>query len=381
MMTERPDALNAYRNSFNAVRLIAAVQVLVVHSVVHLALPQPPLWHLILQFPGVPIFFSLSGFLVLDSFIRLRSVTGYFAARALRIYPALLINIAVLETLFYLFGGSSFGDASASSIFAYEAINAITASDVIGLWASGLRGVRAGHGFFPFYPSGVLWTLTVELSFYATVGAIGWFANWRRIGTAAYAALAFASLAYLFLTSDNKDAHPLHAVNLIRLTFFPYYWMFATGMIFRLWVAELSRVRFAAPVLALILLVLAATSQFEMPDWKYGVEPIAIAKMLALCLLALFIGVSPYLKSAWLSRNDISYGVYLWHMLFVATALGWGIKGHLWTLPATIVLVAMACASGWLSMRYIEQPVRQWRKQHVSNRVASPVGAEFHRES
>src|SRR5215213_3212767 len=91
-------------NSFNAIRLLAALQVVYVHSYAHLDLPRLPGHDWITQFPGVPIFFAASGFLVFSSLLRLGSLTEFFRHRALRIYPALLVNVVILEAAFALGG-------------------------------------------------------------------------------------------------------------------------------------------------------------------------------------------------------------------------------------------------------------------------------------
>ena len=133
-------ALDPICNYFNAIRLIAALQVLYVHVAVNLALPNVPFLRFAEQFPGVPVFFAVSGFLILDSFMRSRSIFDYLTARALRIYPALILNIGVLEIVFAAAGGASFRGAPWRQIAGYETIFALTASDAMGLLLSGLRG-------------------------------------------------------------------------------------------------------------------------------------------------------------------------------------------------------------------------------------------------
>ena len=66
-----PPISKAAQNSFNAVRLLAALQVAYLHTVFHLKLDPRPWEGIIVQFPGVPIFFAVSGYLVFDSLLRL----------------------------------------------------------------------------------------------------------------------------------------------------------------------------------------------------------------------------------------------------------------------------------------------------------------------
>ncbi|MEO8319367.1 MAG: acyltransferase family protein [Bradyrhizobium sp.] len=98
------------RNSFNAIRLLAALQVAYVHASAHLQLEKSPLefWNFIYQFPGVPVFFAISGYLVFDSVLRLGSLRRFYLHRDARIYPALIFNIVLIEILLYAAGQSSF---------------------------------------------------------------------------------------------------------------------------------------------------------------------------------------------------------------------------------------------------------------------------------
>ena len=86
---------SARHNNFDLIRLLAAAQVVFVHAVGHTpVLESHPPWlrgllDVVVMFPGVAVFFVISGFLVPRSYERLRDRPGtYFMHRALRIYPA-----------------------------------------------------------------------------------------------------------------------------------------------------------------------------------------------------------------------------------------------------------------------------------------------------
>jgi len=52
-------------NNFDLLRIFAASEVMVGHTILHLDISTPPwLINLIYAFPGVPIFFIISGFLI-----------------------------------------------------------------------------------------------------------------------------------------------------------------------------------------------------------------------------------------------------------------------------------------------------------------------------
>ena len=82
-------------NNFDLIRLIAAAQVAVRHCLVHMGFEGSPLTNLVSVFPGVPIFFFISGFLIFQSHRVSQSRRQFFVNRVLRIYPALIVCFAV----------------------------------------------------------------------------------------------------------------------------------------------------------------------------------------------------------------------------------------------------------------------------------------------
>ena len=80
-------------NNFDLIRLFAAFQVVLHHSNTHFGLTKENCLFLKLTaaFPGVPIFFFISGYLISRSYEQTYSVRAYVKSRFLRIYPALWV--------------------------------------------------------------------------------------------------------------------------------------------------------------------------------------------------------------------------------------------------------------------------------------------------
>ena len=181
---------------------------------------------------------------------------------------------------------------------------------------------------------------------------------------------AAVSLAYTFEFGGAHE-NALGAAYFARMSVIPYFWLFAFGVLFRLYVEEAEPQRLLPWVTFSIFAAIAIATGLSLSDWKYHPQWYDPVKMLALGCMTLFLGLSPALRSNWLARNDLSYGIYLWHMLFAHIAISFGYKGAIWTLPATVVL---SFGIAWLSMKFIEQPAIAWRKRRSQLRTGATVG-------
>lgn len=98
-------------NNFDLLRLLAALQVAVVHSI---GILKPTGYFASLlgvcldRFPGVPIFFVISGVLISKSYERSDSLRDYLRNRCLRIFPGLWVCLVVSVAVILALGvGSS----------------------------------------------------------------------------------------------------------------------------------------------------------------------------------------------------------------------------------------------------------------------------------
>jgi peptidoglycan/LPS O-acetylase OafA/YrhL len=162
-------------NNFNLIRLLAALCVLFSHSVAVLGLPSQHEFFfdhvgLSLAEMAVDVFFVTSGFLVAASLINRRDVIAFLWARALRIYPALWVMLAL--TVFVL-------APSLTSLSLADYLTAQQTYEYFAKCATLISGVRyALPGVFETMPlkgefNGSLWTLPIELRLYLYLGA-GW---------------------------------------------------------------------------------------------------------------------------------------------------------------------------------------------------------------
>jgi peptidoglycan/LPS O-acetylase OafA/YrhL len=177
------DLAHGRDNNFQLIRLFAAACVVLFHS---FALTgrwtHEPLWQVMPETNfgalGVKIFFVVSGFLVTQSWLARQSVAKFVAARALRIYPALIAATLLTVAL-----------AGISSPVAWaQFLSAPQTVDYAWRVALGWDVVYRLPGAFPTNPfphdvNGSLWTLPIELRLYVVLLVAGFLGILARRGS------------------------------------------------------------------------------------------------------------------------------------------------------------------------------------------------------
>jgi peptidoglycan/LPS O-acetylase OafA/YrhL len=161
-------------NNFNLIRILAALAVLVTHSFALSigsgdAEPLRARLGMTLGTIAVDVFFAASGFLVTASLLRTRSIIDFVWARALRIFPGLivmlLITVLILGFMFSTLQLSDYFTASQTYIYLVKC-------------ATLIRGVSYElPGVFEANPyklavNGSLWTMPLEIRLYSLVAGV-----------------------------------------------------------------------------------------------------------------------------------------------------------------------------------------------------------------
>lgn len=82
------------------------------------------------------------------------------------------------------------------------------------------------------------------------------------------------------------------------------------------------------------------------------------------------LGVDRILSSKFLVRlGDNSYALYLWHWPVLVIALAWSGKEHAGWLSGTVI-VALSLVLAFLTTKYVEKPLREWKWPEVNRRRA-----------
>jgi peptidoglycan/LPS O-acetylase OafA/YrhL len=307
---------------------------------------------------GVAVFFLLSGYLLYGLFLHGRIRIGAYALRrALRIVPAYWVALTVAALALGLH------EVWANVPLFYG-------------FAQVYRDSTAGQGL------GQAWTLCVEVVFYAFLPL--WallFARSRSLWP--LVALFLASIAYkvLILRTFAGSVGPLEP-ELIALPAFLDW--FALGMGVAL--LEARGVRFSKPwtwalgaagfyVASVLLLWDARLDAYTHTQWL--IRHVSYAAI-ALCVLGAGVAGARALRWTPLVRlGEISYGIYLYHLLVLALLGRWGLGEWeqyvhpyvLWTALAFAGSVLLAT----LSWRLVERPLWRASRRASARRASAPA--------
>ena len=285
-------------NNFNLMRIVAAGAVLVSHAYpISLGRgarePLESTLGISLGTLAVLSFFAISGYFISQSFHNKRSIIEFIVARVLRIYPALLVVLAL--TVFVL--GPAFTKLNLASYFLDPATLSYLPKNLI-LWPLQyqLPGVFDDNAY-PAAINGSLWTLAYEVACYvmvAGVGIIGLTTNHRRFVAFIIACVAFYAAVFPLLKSSGPHLAILRNIHLL----FP---PFVIGMV-------AFQFRQQLPLRFAILVVLGIVSGLSYGQpwfyelfvlaWSYGV------------LYFGFLKCKPLL--AYNRLGDYSYGMYIY---------------------------------------------------------------------
>jgi len=306
-------------NNFDVIRLLAALQVAFLHAAVHLNVAVPmPLLQFIGHFPGVPIFFYISGLLVISSVTR-HPLGEYAEKRAKRVFPALWVAFGLALLLLIAFGQIGSKEVSSPTFWAWV-FTQVTVFQVFN--PDMFRDFGVG------VINGSLWTIPVEIGFYVLLPIVFWLSRGSR---RALTLLLIGGAVLSFpLYIATKGAGSL-MLKIVYVSPFAHFWLFALGSLTFIHLDKImgvmDRLR-SYPlgwIYPLALYIAFATGVLPMLPAPAGE---AIGSVL-LCLAILSLGLVAPDVSKILRGNDISYGLYLYHMLAVNAALALGYSGPL----------------------------------------------------
>ena len=342
-------SLNSHYNNFNLLRLFAALQVVYMHSIGHLSIKNEVLLilaKLVSYFPGVPVFFLISGYLITMSYDKNSNLTDYTINRILRIYPALYVNFCI--GVFILWYFDQFSDVSGLELFPW---------------------VIAQLTLFQFYNpefirdfgvgviNGSLWTVSIELVFYISLPFIySWLKNFFY---SRFLSLLSISLIFYYYNINISEKTFIYE-KLIGASILPYLFNFLIGLY--IYKHRAMLIKYIENKVIYYFILYICIIFLETNHFFY-----IIIKQISFALLVFSFAFSyKSLSYKLMKHNDFTYGIYIYHMfiinIFVELELIENIK-----YTGIVLFSSIVC--GIFSYYLIEKPFLKLKKKSLYSEI------------
>ena len=328
-------------NSLSLFRLLACLQVMLCNHMPHFMGVHLPvgIHDFINLFHGVPVFFILSGLLIWNSVQNSGSFKVYFSKRILRLYPELWVCLAVelLSIIIFYKQDINWGQLI---LFAF------TQGTLFQFWTpESLREYGCGC------PNGALWTITVMVQFYMLM----WFCYKKLYKTKAWAdLLLFFALVSIPVLFYGTHLIPPFVLKFINVTCVPYLWIFYCGCLVAKYFTKIINYLCNQWLLISILLIVF----YNLPDIYLNYY-----RLFYTIILALFIVGFSYRFPQLSIKKDISYGIYIYNMVFVNVAIEKGVQDSPY---AYLLVILLTVISAYISYEIVGAFSRRKRNHLIS---------------
>lgn len=338
------------QNSFDVLRLLFAAIVVIGHGM-HLSgvsdyLPFIPYFDTTVAVMG---FFILSGYLILSSALKSKTLMDYYEKRARRLLPAYITIVVLCALLLSLMSDYDiYHYFTHSELWKYLGFNLA----FLNFLQPDLPGVFQNNPLSTAV-NGSLWTIKIEIAFYLSVPIIVFIL--KKLAKPAYVlafliTLYFASILYLYIIDVLIDSHPQWAV--LRHQFPAMLQYFSVGMIAYIFFKNTDF--FKKPWIVGLGMVLF------LEKYVFGTTflwPVGLA------ILIFFVGFTFENIGKWLKGQDFSYGIYIIHypIAQTMTALGAFYQSTFLVFLLYLIIVLIGSVLSW---KYLELPFLK-RKRHL----------------
>lgn len=347
------------KNNFNLLRIFAAIQVFLTHGIQHLHIKNEVLlfiyYKILFYFPGVPVFYTISGFLIYASFEKNNNdIKNFYFNRFLRIYPGLIICLLFTTILLYFDFQGSVGEFFSFSFFkwflAQLSFFQFYTPDIFRFWGVGT-------------PNGSLWTISVEIQFYLTIPFIYYL--FKKANKNKFYLLALFLISVLINLTFNERETPLQ--KLYYLFIFKYLYYFLFGVFAYIYWDNIYKYfvnKFIIITIIYVLFFVFIGNYLEYDITSYLIKsPFGLPANFILSLWVLasafsFRDVSGYL----LKKSDLSYGIYIYHMPIINYLNHHALINKIGYLVIAFIIV-MICA--WFSWKLIEERFLLFKRKKI----------------
>lgn len=342
-------------NSFDIIRLIAALSVVWGHAIVHLSISEPvtvtTIHSIINMFPGVVVLFGISGYLIsasLDNsmrkYTRSLGIKNYLRSRFLRIYPALWLALLVSIISIALLDGLPRAGEFVPWLIAQLTVFQFYTSEFF-------RGFGVGT------PNGSLWTISVEIQFYIVIMCI--YPILRRANARFWVAMMVLGGGISIANDYAAGFLPEIISKLVGVSILPYLYMFLIGscMYFlRNKVLMYAKYTIFTIIPYVMVRFLLKSGNILLPGTYVDV-------MVGTYVPVITIGLA-YSFGRHRLPFDISYGVYIYHMVVINVFVELGLTSS-YTDFALVLVITIGLA--FCSWNIVEKPCLALKRTTLSD--------------
>ena len=357
MLDSRMTGQRDRENNFDLLRLAFAVCVFFWH--LHALSRAPALAmfsHLFSANIAVKGFFVISGYLVMMSYENSSSVREYAGKRLRRIYPAYVAVVLACAIAGALLSALPLADYAGAGLLRYLAANLV----FLNFLAPALPGVFEGQPYTEV--NGALWTLKIEVMYYAFVPVLAWMlallGRWRVI-----VALYVLAVLYSFVMGELYARTGAGVWLQLQRQLPGQLGYFLVGVALY-YLRDRLRGRWGVPVAVALATFVVITATAD-PIITLLLEPLALGILVVSTAIAV-----PHLGN-FARFGDLSYGIYIIHFPVVQALVANGLFAREpWAaVCASLALVAVLSALSWHA---VERPFLR-RRSHY--RLAESRGA------
>ena len=342
-----PRETTSRTNNFNAMRLVASLMVIYGHMSAIMGQPQFMVMNQKVSSIGVKIFFILSGYFITKSYLNDSNFLRYTVRRVFRIYPAFIA--VVLFSVFVV--GGAFTTLTPKEYF--------TNPETYGYFNNLLMNVRYSlPGVFTDYTypaavNGSLWSLPVEFSLYFILPLfIVIFKKLKCIKGGIFAVVLVSLGLDLYVASSDI---PLRFVvwgsNLpdwiTLITFFFIGSLLSFPEFKKIFNLQLS-----------VALIISAS----LISLTYPQSELLLAIVLPYFVLSFGLAEKPIFGN-WFSKNDYSYGLYLYGFVIQQVLYNYLKPYNLGLNLMTVICFAAIFICAFISWHLIEKPAGKLAKK------------------
>jgi peptidoglycan/LPS O-acetylase OafA/YrhL len=338
-------------NSFNFLRLLFALFVVITHSFALIGGNAAPDWlsqftngQISFSFIGLSGFFVISGYLVFKSLERSDSVLAYLKKRALRIFPALFVVLLLTVVLaFFVYSGDLASYLTNKSVWTYIPLNFLLVKSQYAI-----EGVFDGNPYGPVI-NGSLWSILYEVSFYLALALLFYLRPSYKIAALCFV-LTVLIIGRFFFFEELGGYNYILSARLV-VGFGPFF--FAGSLMAAMRIEKIDHRRTALFLSILVLVVCIAFHLFEQAEFF----------TIPLIVLLTGLGQSTFIHKALDRLGDISYGTYLYAFPVQQTLLYFFALTPVQLMMLSIVI---SMALGYLSWHGLEKHVLRIKKKTMT---------------